>query len=806
MNMALLSREKRSEIAPKPLAASKGSTNGLKIGEPHDVFEQEADRVADEIMAGGKRLGWSFSKMNVGPPLQRKCACGGSGCEECDKQKLHRKAIGVTAPVVAPPIVHEVLQSAGQPLDRATRNAMEFGFTNALPNPNGFDFSGVRIHTDSKAANSARAVNAKAYTVGSQIVFGGGYYSPHSISGRQLIAHELAHVAQQGSAAVRLSRAELDLKQVDEELFWGDELTQDHGEVGRGATPSAPDGDPSLPIEAFVFPRNVVDSMPKSGASPAPGPASSATPAGGSGKPPEKTPGKEQPDEEGPTRTVYTGQPKRSQWRFTSKGLLVPARRALVVAGIHGDEQGPRDVVKQLQTELAAGSNPLARDFDTIVIPDANPGGYKKKTRENQTGVDLNRNFPGLQGFPSLPPGVKKQPIQPEVKAIMKVVQTIHPDRILSLHAIQDPGKTKGGVYADPVEGDVSRELACRMALRMRGEKDINVKGNKISASICSARYPDTSEVSITKEQSSLGAWASAPKATGGEGIPVITHEVTSVKKPDSLPATGPGRSVSAIMPGIREFLLDNEQSPSEADSLLQGAVSDAFLTGELADPAKDQTLQAIISVVSTRFDDMKAYYKEAWLPQQSAAAQKKLPKSLNKNNEFRSFKKQTGIAAGALSKEALFKSSNTDDEIKRAILNVMKTISLPGFSRHAWGTEIDLDPPVRKEWEGSGSMVPLIPFLTAEAFKFGFYHPYSDKRLSDQLPHYEDEPWHLSYWSFAMALQQEYLKRITGAVLDDLISRVAKALHGKIDEKRLKTILAGMNLTSFQSNVAPPK
>jgi hypothetical protein len=402
-----------------------------------------------------------------------------------------------------------------------------------------------------------------------------------------------------------------------------------------------------------------------------------------------------------------------------------------------------------------------------------------------------------LQGFPSRPPGKKPDPIQPEVQAIMKVVQTIHPDRILSLHAIRDPGKVKGGVYADPVEGDVSRQLACRMALRMRGEKDINVKGNKIDASICNTRYPDTSDVSITKEQSSMGAWASAPTSIGGQGIPIITHEVTSVEKPNPLPATGPGRSVATMMPGIREFLLDNEQSPSEADSLLKGAVSDAFLSGELADPAKNQTLQGIISVVSTRFNDMNAFYKQAWRLQQPADAQKKLPPKLTLNNEFRSFKKQTGIAAGALKKEALFKATSTDDEIKQAILNVMKTISLPGFSRHAWGTEIDL--------EGNGSKVPLIPFLTTEAFKFGFYHPYSDKRLSDTLPHYENEPWHLSYWPFATALQQEYMKRVTGVVLDKLISRTASALHGGIDEKRFKAILAGMNLTSFQSNVAPP-
>ncbi len=201
----------------------------------------------------------------------------------------------------------------------------------------------------------------------------------------------------------------------------------------------------------------------------------------------------------------------------------------------------------------------------------------------------------------------------------------------------------------------------------------------------------------------------------------------------------------------------------------------------------------------------MNAFYKKVWLPRQPKDVKKKLPAALTLNNDFRSFEKQTTIASGALKKEALFKSANTDDEIKQAILNVMKTISLPGFSRHAWGTEIDLDPPTRTEWEGSGKFVPLIAFLNAEAASFGFYHPYSDQRLSATLPHYENEPWHLSYWSFAQALQEEYLKRITGTVLDNLLARTAKAIHSSIDETRMTKILAGMNLTSFQSNVAPP-
>jgi hypothetical protein len=127
--------------------------------------------------------------------LQRKCECGqhtsgAEQCAECKKKTLQRKEISAGGPVVAPPIVHDVLRSPGQPLDQATRDFMEPRF--------GQDFSGVRVHTDARAAESARAVNALAYTVGSNVAFGANQYAPQSEDGSRLLVHELAHVVQQG--------------------------------------------------------------------------------------------------------------------------------------------------------------------------------------------------------------------------------------------------------------------------------------------------------------------------------------------------------------------------------------------------------------------------------------------------------------------------------------------------------------------------------------------------------------------------------------------------------------------------------
>ncbi|TAH49043.1 MAG: DUF4157 domain-containing protein [Chloroflexota bacterium] len=136
--------------------------------------------------------------------LQRACACGnhshGEGeCAECKKKREMslQRATSSPAPVHdVPPIVYEVLRSPGQPLDAATRAFMEPRF--------GQDFSGIRVHTDSRAAKSAHAVNALAYTVGHNVVFGAGQYAPQTSVGRRLLAHEFAHVIQQNQVPATL--------------------------------------------------------------------------------------------------------------------------------------------------------------------------------------------------------------------------------------------------------------------------------------------------------------------------------------------------------------------------------------------------------------------------------------------------------------------------------------------------------------------------------------------------------------------------------------------------------------------------
>jgi len=157
------------------------------------------------IVKPDSRLGAPVKPV-AGPVLQRKCACGneamgGGECAECQKknQELQRKAVDSSKSGGIPPIVDEVLRSTAEPLQESTRALMEPRF--------GHDFSGVRVHTDERAAESAEAVNAHAYTVGQDVVFAPGKYQPSTEPGNALIAHELSHVLQQESVSGQPAKA-----------------------------------------------------------------------------------------------------------------------------------------------------------------------------------------------------------------------------------------------------------------------------------------------------------------------------------------------------------------------------------------------------------------------------------------------------------------------------------------------------------------------------------------------------------------------------------------------------------------------
>lgn len=160
-------------------ACEQATSGGLTVGRADDPLEREADRTADAVMR--------MSASDV--PLAR------------SPLELHRASVASDGgPFTAPENVHDVLRTSGQPLDAGTQALMESRFDH--------DFSAVRIHTDAAGADSARDVNARAYTVGSHVVFGANAYDPHSATGQRLLAHELTHTIQQGGTTA-LSRAVL---------------------------------------------------------------------------------------------------------------------------------------------------------------------------------------------------------------------------------------------------------------------------------------------------------------------------------------------------------------------------------------------------------------------------------------------------------------------------------------------------------------------------------------------------------------------------------------------------------------------
>jgi len=161
----------------------------LRVGHAGDASEREADSVAEQVMRMPHQPRASGAETRAG--AQR----AGGERAGAGLRVSRRESSASPSPHIsdAPPAVDRVLRSAGAPLDDSARAFFEPRF--------GHDFGSVRVHANREAAESAGGISARAYTVGSHIVFGAGEYAPTSEAGRQLLAHELAHTIQQGASA-----------------------------------------------------------------------------------------------------------------------------------------------------------------------------------------------------------------------------------------------------------------------------------------------------------------------------------------------------------------------------------------------------------------------------------------------------------------------------------------------------------------------------------------------------------------------------------------------------------------------------
>ena len=181
----------------------------LELGRPGDAWEREADRVADLVVG-------MDSVPEGAPPLSVTRAGAGAGVvareetpEEDDEEyrsgshpsRLSAKEVPGAIPSIPAGVAAEIaaLPGGGQPLAPEVRAFVEPRF--------GYDFGRVRVHTDARAARTTRAVGARAYAVGRDVVFAPGEYRPDTAAGRRLLAHELTHVVQQGEQPRAVMRA-----------------------------------------------------------------------------------------------------------------------------------------------------------------------------------------------------------------------------------------------------------------------------------------------------------------------------------------------------------------------------------------------------------------------------------------------------------------------------------------------------------------------------------------------------------------------------------------------------------------------
>jgi hypothetical protein len=185
----------------------------LRVSQPGDAYEQEADRVAESVMRMPESGSSEDTKLAGGPQIRRMSAGESevhrqaadeaeeevSATEEADEDGIVPDETGMPKlqdHAEAPGPLNHIPRQGGRPLDSGIRNFMEQRFSS--------DFGHVQLHTDREAAASADKLNAHAYTVGRDIYFNNGQYDPGTHSGKKLLAHELTHVLQQTGSGEEL--------------------------------------------------------------------------------------------------------------------------------------------------------------------------------------------------------------------------------------------------------------------------------------------------------------------------------------------------------------------------------------------------------------------------------------------------------------------------------------------------------------------------------------------------------------------------------------------------------------------------
>lgn len=383
----------------------------LNISQPGDEQEQEADRVADQVMR------MANPSANFSPPeaftkvpqpslerlhLQRKC----TDCEP--EEQLQRKEI-IGGSVFTGAAVGE--SGGGQPLSSGERSFFEPRFNR--------DFGHVRIHTNTLAAESAKAVNARAYTISRNVVFGAGQYAPDTAEGKRLLAHELTHTLQSQPNVVWRSATSNDIQAVWDRTPTMDALLE---RLSRSDVQRA-QGDTDIDTKIATLLATRPDELWLA-----------------------------QRIRQGRLGTTARSRPVEAHFVQGST-----ARRALVIAGVHGSERQGIEVARRLLADLAT-MQPL---YTVIVVPSLFPDNAARRRREGPTPT--NRNFPlpsedlaaataaggGTAVDASRQGGTRTRAILPENIMLLQLIERFAPERIISIHGTVHSGA--GGVFYDPL-------------------------------------------------------------------------------------------------------------------------------------------------------------------------------------------------------------------------------------------------------------------------------------------------------------------------------------------------------------------
>ena len=459
----------------------------LKAGALDDPLEREADRVAGEVMRTSEVEGAD------GAGRDRTCRV---------EAKLRAAVAGARTLPEGMARFPESMRGRGEPLAAPARKFFERRFD--------ADFGGVRVHHGMEAGESARLLGARAYTVGRDIVFGAGEYSPGSKRTRKLLAHELTHVVQQGAGSSQVQRSPL-------------------SDSVKGAWASEPK------IEALLARLSQADVQAAQNDGDVDAELANILAA--------------RPDDLWVAQHIRKGQLGQTTGQFGPKVAGKPVarpieayffrgatdRRALVIAGVHGTERQGMEVARNLIHDLQAQTQPPG--FTTVIVPSLFPDNAAGGMGRRESGdTPTNRNFPppgedlaaatqaggGTAVDASTTRGARTRPILPENQMLLQLIERFHPERILSIHGTWGPGSA--GVFFDRRSPSAAEaQQASQLAQGQEGGQELppavqeRLRTARLAAISASAERTDR-DLSLKAAQQIDAATAAIP-GRGGRGM-----------------------------------------------------------------------------------------------------------------------------------------------------------------------------------------------------------------------------------------------------------------------------------------------